>query len=97
MAGALYLLCGVVFPLDVLPAWLQTVGRAIPLTYWVEGLRRALLDRPFGTALVPHSDGALIVILFVSTATAMFAAVLFYRSMDRIARQRGLIDQLTEH
>lgn len=97
VAGALYLLCGVVFPLDVLPTWLQAVGRALPLTYWVEGLRRALLEQSFGTALASYSDATLVSILAVSTAVSMVAAVLFYRSMDRVARRRGLMDQLTEH
>lgn len=98
VAGTLYLLCGVVFPLDILPGWLQAVGRAIPLTYWVEGIRRALvMDRPFGTALSTYSDSALIGILAVSTAVTLVAAVAFFRAMDRITRQRGLIDQLTEH
>ena len=97
VAGALYLLCGVVFPLDVLPTWLQAVGRALPLTYWVEGLRRALLEQSFGTTLASYSDATLVSILAVSTAVSMVAAVLFYRSMDRVARRRGLMDQLTEH
>lgn len=97
VAGALYLLCGVVFPLDVLPTWLQALGKVLPLTYWVEGLRRAFLQQPFGTALASYSNAALIAVLAVSSAVTMSAAVLFYRSMDRMARRRGLLDQLTEH
>lgn len=97
VAGSLYLLCGVVFPLDILPGWLQAVGRVIPLTYWVEGWRRALLDRPFGTALASYSDGAIVGILAVSTVTILVAAIAYFWAMDRLARKRGLIDQLTEH
>ena len=97
VAGALYLLCGVVFPLDVLPGWLQAAGKVIPLTYWIEGLRRAFLDQPFGSALASYSDGALLAVLAVSTAATMLVAVPFYRWMDRVARSRGLLDQLTEH
>lgn len=34
---------GVVFPLDVLPSWLQAVGQVLPTTYAMRALRRALL------------------------------------------------------
>jgi ABC-2 type transport system permease protein len=43
IAGALYLLSGAVFPIDVLPAWLRPVSLVLPPTYWLEGMRRALL------------------------------------------------------
>src|SRR5262249_12342692 len=42
IAGTLYLLSGAVFPLSVLPAWAQPLGLALPTTYWLEGMRRAL-------------------------------------------------------
>src|SRR6185312_2734040 len=41
-AGALFLISGVVFPLAVLPSPIQAIGLATPLTWWVEGVRRAL-------------------------------------------------------
>ena len=43
VAGALYLFCGAVFPLDALPAWLRPVGYLMPVTYWLELVRRALV------------------------------------------------------
>jgi ABC-2 type transport system permease protein len=43
VAGMLYLVSGVIFPLDVLPGWLQVVGLCLPTTYWLEGMRRSLL------------------------------------------------------
>lgn len=97
VSGALYLLCGVVFPLDILPGWLQAVGKAIPVTYWLEGLRRALLGQGFAQALAGWSDGQLVLILAVSTAVTMAAAVWFFDRLTRLARSRGLIDQITEH
>lgn len=96
VAGALYLLCGVVFPLDVLPGWLQAVGKAIPLTYWLEGLRRSL-GLPFGSALAGYSDGTLVSVLAASSVVLLAASVLFFRFMERTTRQKGLLDQLTEH
>jgi ABC-2 type transport system permease protein len=43
VAGMLYLVSGVIFPLDVLPGYLQVVGLCLPTTYWLEGMRRSLL------------------------------------------------------
>ena len=37
------LLGGVYFPVAVLPEWLQRVARVLPITYGLEGLRRALI------------------------------------------------------
>lgn len=97
IAGALYLLCGVVFPLDVLPVWLQMIGKAIPLTYWAEGMRRALVGDGFGQALADYGDGQIIVILSISTVATLLFSVAAFAWMDRLARRRGLLDQLTEH
>ena len=42
VASALYLLSGAIFPLDVLPVWLRPFGYAMPITYWLELMRRSL-------------------------------------------------------
>src|SRR5262249_16226803 len=62
VAGALYLLSGAVFPLDVLPGWLRGLGMALPPTYWLEGVRRSLLGtagRPSQLSDWSHADLAL--------------------------------------
>ena len=97
VAGALYLLCGVVFPLDALPGWLVAIGKVIPVTYWLEGLRRALLGHGFAQALAGYSDGQIVLLLAVSTVATLALSVWFFNRMDRVARSRGLIDQVTEH
>src|SRR4030066_665584 len=43
VAGGLYLFSGAIFPLEVMPAWLRPVGFVMPLSYWLEPLRRSLL------------------------------------------------------
>ena len=43
VAGLVYLLSGVVFPLGVLPKWVQPISLCLPTTYWLEGMRRALM------------------------------------------------------
>jgi len=44
LGGAFLLLGGVMFPISVLPQWLQAFSAFIPLTYGLEGLRLALLQ-----------------------------------------------------
>ncbi|QVL35004.1 ABC transporter permease [Telmatocola sphagniphila] len=46
ISGILYLVCGVVFPISILPHWLSWVSVILPPTYWLEGMRRAILGVP---------------------------------------------------
>ncbi|MCS7178399.1 MAG: ABC transporter permease [Anaerolineae bacterium] len=99
VAGALYLLSGAIFPLEVLPAWLRPLGFMMPITYWLELIRRSLLGdaaRAFPT-LAGFSNGQLLGILTgLSVLFALVAAVVF-QLCDRQARDRGLIDQTTNY
>ena len=95
VAGALYLLCGAVFPIDVLPKPLQLVGQALPLTYWLEALRRALLGTGAGELLSSLTDRELILILAGSTVLLAVLSVWFYRWAENLAREKGLIDMQT--
>jgi ABC-2 type transport system permease protein len=106
-AGALFLVSGVVFPLSVVPTPVQAIGLMTPLTWWIEGVRRALF--PGGiTALggqgalfteltgAATPDPALIVIVLLATgAVATLAALVVFRMSDRRAKDRGLFDQTT--
>jgi ABC-2 type transport system permease protein len=95
VAGALYLLCGAVFPIDVLPKPLQLLGQALPLTYWLETLRRALLGRGVGELLASLSNEVLLVILAGSTLVLAVISVTFYRWAEHVAKEKGLIDMQT--
>ncbi len=93
-AAALYLFSGAIFPISILPAWLQPIGFALPITYWLELLRRALLGP--GAAAFPtlagFSDTQLFGILAGVTLALALLAALSYRHFDRLARERGMID-----
>ncbi len=95
VAGALYLLCGAVFPIDVLPRGLQLLGQALPLTYWLEALRRALLGAGTGEILSEISNEALLFILAGSTVILAVLSVGFYRWAEHVAKEKGLIDMQT--
>lgn len=97
MAGALYLLCGAIFPLTVLPDWLRPVGFALPVTYWLELMRRALLGSGAGAfpSLAAFSNVQLLAILGGMTLLTAGLAWLFFRWAEQRARERGLLEQET--
>jgi ABC-2 type transport system permease protein len=95
IAGGLYLLSGVIFPPDVLPAALQAVALALPTTWWLEGVRRALLGTPTAGILAGFSDAMVLFALCASTAVLTLVSWAVFRTFERLARERGLIDQTT--
>jgi len=99
VAGALYLFSGAVFPLEVLPAWLRPVGFVMPITYWLELLRRSLIGnvaQAFPT-LVAFTNLELIGILVSLSIIFGIGAVFAFRWCDHRARERGLIDRVTNY
>jgi len=99
VAGGLYLFSGAVFPLDVLPAWLRPLGYAMPITYWLELLRRSLVGsvaQAFPT-LSSISNYQLLLILGGMIVLAAVIAVVTFRYCDKQARERGYIDRTTNY
>lgn len=94
VSGGLYLFTGAIFPLDVLPAWLQPVGYLFPVTYWLEVTRRALLG--VNSARFPtfasFSDWGLIGVLAVMTALLWLISGWVYRASLRRSKEEGLLD-----
>ena len=92
LGGVFYLLCGAVFPLDVLPHWAQRISLILPFTYWLELLRRILTGVHYSKILAPMSDGALASILVVTTLLTVVGGRIWFGWCERTARSRGLID-----
>lgn len=97
LAGLLYLLAGVVFPIDVLPSWMQKISLWVPFTYWTEGLRRVLVGTSISQSMARFSDAAILAHLAVQTVAAVVLGLFVYAVSERVMRYRGLIDMLTEH
>ncbi len=94
IAAALYLFSGAIFPISILPAWLQPIGYGLPVTYWLELVRRAMLGpgaAAFST-LAGFSDAQLLGILAAITLAFGLIASVAYRFFDRVARDRGMLD-----
>ncbi len=95
IAGGLYLLSGAIFPPDVLPPFLQPVALILPTTWWLEGVRRALLGVATPELLASFSDTFVVLALCASTAVLTLGSWAVFRTFERVARERGLIDQTT--
>ncbi len=95
VGAALYLVCGAVFPVTVLPVSLQWVAKAIPLTWWLEALRRGLLGAGAGTvqSFPWASDLEVLGILAGLTAAAGAIASVVFGMTERRARQLGILDR----
>jgi ABC-2 type transport system permease protein len=99
VAGALFLLSGAIFPLDILPAWLQPIGLALPITYWLELMRRSLAGGVAGAfpTFTAYTDMQLLGVLL--GLSLLYGCISYgsYRLCDRLARERGLIDLVTNY
>ena len=51
---------GMMYPISVLPVWLQHVARLIPVTYSLEGMRAAILGHASTRELLPSIAGLLL-------------------------------------
>lgn len=97
VAGLFYVLAGVVYPIDILPGWVQPLSRALPLTWWMEGLRRACLGHGMAASLAWASDGMILAILLGTAALLVLVCLAILVGCERVARQRGLLDATTFH
>lgn len=89
---ALYLLCGAIFPVPVLPDWLEPVAQVFPITYWLEAMRRALLPGNAVRSFAGMSDGAILGALALATAIWMVVAALAFTGGLTRARRKGILD-----
>jgi ABC-2 type transport system permease protein len=99
VAGALYLFSGAIFPLEVLPVWLRWIGYLMPVTYWLELIRRALVSdvaHAYPT-LSGLSDQQIIAILLGLTLVLAILVRFTFRWCEHQARERGLIDVITNY
>ena len=95
IAGALYLISGAIFPIDVLPSWIHPIAYAFPTTWWLEASRRGLLGHGSPGAIGTVSDGMVMLFLVISTAVVIPLALAAFAWFIKRARQAGLLDMVT--
>jgi ABC-2 type transport system permease protein len=97
MGGALYLLCGAIFPLSQLPPFLQALGSLLPMTYWLEAARRGFLGAGTITSFAGLSDVAVLARLALTTALACLAGAYVFAAGERLAKSTGNLDRVSEY
>ncbi|MGI8588970.1 MAG: ABC transporter permease [Chloroflexia bacterium] len=112
VAGMLLLFSGAYFPPDILPSFLRTITFALPITYWLEAMRRALnggiletartvggvtTTTPISPVLASISDIQLLGILLVSAVVCVAGSLLFYGWVENQAKERGMIDRTSRY
>jgi len=107
IAGIFYVLSGVIFPISILPSWAQSISKVLPVTYWMEAVRRGLepgvmaeLSSDSGidvTGMAGFSDLFLMLVLLLSAAVSLVLSILIFRYADVTARRKGKIDWTTSY
>jgi ABC-2 type transport system permease protein len=99
VAGALYLFSGAIFPLEVLPPFIRWIGYLNPVTYWLELIRRALVGSVAEAypTFANLSNTQLLGILVGLTLAFAVLSVYTFRWCEHQARERGLIDMVSNY
>jgi ABC-2 type transport system permease protein len=80
--------CGIYYPLAVLPEWLRWISYSIPASYVFEGMRAVLIDKTFRVDYVVTA--ALLNVVYFA------GGVVAFLYCHKAARRRGLILQIGE-
>lgn len=95
IAVALYLACGVIFPIDLLPRGIQELSLALPFTWWYEALRRFVVGHGASERIAGLPDAAVLGALALTTILFALLARWGYLALERRARRLGRLDQTT--
>jgi ABC-2 type transport system permease protein len=97
VGGVFLLVCGVLYPTTYLPTWAQPVALAIPVTYWLEAVRRAFGVTNFDPNLAALPSGLLLLILLALTAAIGVLGVKAFGWFEHYAKRHGKLDQVTNY
>ncbi len=86
--GLVMIFCGITFPIEILPGWMQTVANWLPPTYIIRGIRNAALNNADWATLWPDLSA-----LLAFGAGWLVIGYLLFNWMERRARQTGAIGQ----
>lgn len=84
-----FFLGGALVPLDRLPGWMAAIGRILPVTHPIEGMRTTMVDAGNLTAF---GDGGLLWVAVTATGWLLLGAYAFHRG-DRTARRDGSLNR----
>ncbi|MDQ3930001.1 MAG: ABC transporter permease [Chloroflexota bacterium] len=111
VGGSLLLFSGAYFAVDILPTPLREISLGVPITYWLEGMRRAIeggiltvtsqgqngqmVTQAVSPVLAQFDNWQLLGILAFAAVVCTVGAYLFYNWVENAAKERGMIDRLT--
>lgn len=99
VASSMFLFTGAIFPITSLPVVLQPIGYALPTTYWLELIRRALIGNVVD-AFPTFAGFSNLQLLGILTAFALVLSIVsnrIFRACEHRAREQGLIDRVTNY
>ena len=98
VSGTIFLLCGMVFPISMLPGILRKIAVILPFTHWIELARRALLPPlSLDNGFTGVGTGTLMLIFI--TGLIIFSLITWasFHYIEVRARRKGLLDITTAH
>lgn len=95
VGAALYLVSGAIFPVTILPRFLQSVAQIFPLTWWLEAMRRGLLGPDAVKSFPWAGDVQVLTYELLVTLAWIGVATVIFRIAEQRARQIGVLDQET--
>jgi ABC-2 type transport system permease protein len=95
VGAALYLVSGALFPVPVLPEPLRQVASALPVSWWLEALRRVWLPANTPRSFPWASDFQVLGTVVLLAAVLAACALLAFGLSERRARQLGILDRET--
>ena len=91
LSGLFFLLCGVLFPVSLLPLPVQAISNALPVTYFLEAARQS-----FGVSVTTGYPMVLLYLGMTTVGTVVLGIALF-RLAEARAKRLGLFDRKSEY
>ena len=99
VASSMFLFSGAIFPISFLPVILRPIGYALPISYWLELIRRSLIGQTNEafTTFNNFSNLALLGILVAFTLVFGLISDRVFKACEHKAREKGLIDRTSNY
>jgi ABC-2 type transport system permease protein len=72
-------LCGIMFPIEQLPSWMQLIGKALPLYYAADALRKVVILNASMNLIMPD----ILILVAYAAVTMVLAVPLFDKAMRK--------------
>ncbi|MBI2266403.1 MAG: ABC transporter permease [Armatimonadetes bacterium] len=98
VSGLFHFLSGILFPISILPAWLQFLAKWLPVTYWMEAIRRSIMpDNSYTVGLSGIGNTELVLILIGISGACLAVSILIFTIIDYFARKLGVVDLISTY